>query len=273
MAGATAYPDVNAVLRVLLSRVQAVLGDYFIGMYVHGSAASGELDSQRSDIDFLVVTADELPDEMLLALAAMHDRITMSGLKWAAKLEGSYIPLQTLRRYDPNHSQHPALRVDGSFDVDEHGSDWVIQRHVIREKGIVVAGPAAQTLIDPVQPHELRQAVLATLREWWSPQLHDHSRLQDREYQAYAVLTMCRALYTLQHGTVVSKVVAAKWGQQNLGERWAALIERALVWEHGDTQPDEMSETLGFMRHTLERTEQFEKPSEAHGCGSFHNHP
>ena len=255
----TPYPDVNAVLRVLLSRVQAVLGDYFIGMYVHGSAASGELDSQRSDIDFLVVTADELPDEMLLALAAMHDRITMSGLKWAAKLEGSYIPLQTLRRYDPNHSQHPALRVDGSFDVDEHGSDWVIQRHVIREKGIVVAGPAAQTLIDPVQPHELRQAVLATLREWWSPQLHDHSRLQDREYQAYAVLTMCRALYTLQHGTVVSKAVAARRAQEARGERWAALIERPLAWPQG-SQSDEMDETLNLIRYTLELAEQHAEP-------------
>jgi hypothetical protein len=43
------------------------------------------------------------------------------------------------------------------------------------------------------------------------------------EYQAYAILTMCRALYTLQHGTVVSKSVAARWAQEVLGERWAAL--------------------------------------------------
>ena len=255
----TSYPDVNAVLRVLLSRVQAVLGDYFIGMYVHGSAASGELDSQRSDIDFLVVTADELPDEMLLALAAMHDRITMSGLTWAAKLEGSYIPQQALRRYDPNHSHHPALRVDGSFDVDGHGSDWVIQRHIIREKGIVVAGPSPQTLIDPVQPDELRQAELETLREWWAPQIYDHSRLQDREYQAYAVLTMCRALYMLEHGTVVSKPIAARWAQEALSDRWAVLIEQALAWPQG-SQLDEMDETLDLIRYTLELAEQHAEP-------------
>ncbi len=162
----TPYPDVNAVLRVLLSRVQTVLGDYFIGMYVHGSTASGDLDPERSDIDFVVVTADELPDEMLPALAAMHARIAASGLKWAAKLEGSYIPQQALRRFDTTHAQYPALRVDGSFGVDQHGSDWVIQRHIIREKGVVVTGPAPQTLIDPVQPNELRRAVLGTLREW-----------------------------------------------------------------------------------------------------------
>jgi hypothetical protein len=248
----TPYPDVNAVLRVLLSGVQTVLGNHFVGMYVHGSLASGDFDPQRSDVDFLVVTVDELPDEMLPALEAMHACIAATELKWAAKLEGSYIPRHALRRYDPAHARHPALCVDGSFGLDQHASDWVIQRHVIRERGVVVAGPAPQTLIDPVQPDDLRRAVRGVLREWWSPQLHDPTRLHSSEYQAYAILTMCRALYTLQHGIVVSKSVAARWAQEALGERWAAIIERATAWRHG-AQLDHFNETLDFIRYTLER--------------------
>jgi hypothetical protein len=253
----TPYPDVNALLHVLLSDVQTILGNRFVGMYLYGSLAGGDFDSQRSDIDFVVVTADELPDEMLPALEAMHARIAASGLKWATKLEGSYIPQRALRRYDSAHAQHPWLGVDGHFGVEHLGSDWVIQRHVIREQGVVVAGPAPQTLIDPVQSNDLRRAVLGTLREWWSPMLHDPARLHSREYQAYAVLTMCRMLYTLQHGTVVSKPVAACWAQESLGERWAALIERALAWPRG-AQPDNMNETLDFVRYALERGQQFE---------------
>jgi hypothetical protein len=252
----TPYPDVNAVLYVLLSSVQAVLGNHFIGLYVHGSLASADFDPQRSDIDFVVVTAAELPDEMLPALAAMHARLTASGLPWATKLEGSYIPQQALQRYDPAQAQHPALRVDGSFDVDGHGSDWVIQRHIIREQGIVVAGPAPHTLIDPVQPNDLRQAVLGILHEWWSPPFPAPERFRSSEYQAYAVLTMCRALYTLQYGTVVPKPVAAQWAQEALGERWAALIAWALAWRH-DTPADNLNETLDFIRYTLARSQQF----------------
>jgi len=75
------YPDVNTVLYVLLKNVQTVLGNHFIGMYVYGSLASGDFDPQRSDIDFLVVTADRLPDEMIAELKAMHARITTSSLK------------------------------------------------------------------------------------------------------------------------------------------------------------------------------------------------
>ncbi|MEE8568489.1 MAG: nucleotidyltransferase domain-containing protein [Anaerolineales bacterium] len=72
----TPYPDVNAVLHVLLSDVQTVLGNHFIGMYLSGSLASGDFAPQRSDIDFVVVTADDLPGEMLPALETLHARIT-----------------------------------------------------------------------------------------------------------------------------------------------------------------------------------------------------
>lgn len=255
------YRELNALLHQLLEGVRAVLGHQFVGLYIHGSLASGDFDPQRSDIDFLVVTATELPDEMLTALEAMHARLTASGLRWVTRLEGSYIPQQALRRYDPAHARHPALRVDGSFDVDHHGSDWVIQSHVLREQGIAVAGPAPQTLIDPVQPDDLRRAALGILQEWWLPQLDDPSRLQSSEYQAYAILTMCRVLYTLLHGRVVPKPVAARWAQGELGQRWAALIERALAWRQ-DAPLDALDETLEFIRHTLEWAQESEIPTE-----------
>jgi hypothetical protein len=168
-------------------------------------------------------------------------------------MEGSYIPQPMLRRYDPAHADHPALRVDGSFDVDHHSSDWIIQRHVIRERGIALAGPDPRTLIDPVSPDDLREAARGILREWWSPMLDDPSRLRDSEYQAYAVLTMCRALYTIRHGAVVSKTDAARWVQSALGESWSALIEQALAWQRGETW-DRLDDVLALIRYTLEHS-------------------
>lgn len=256
-AAPTPYPAANAVLSRLLADVQTVLGERLVGLYVHGSLASGDFNCQRSDIDFVVVTTDPLPSELLPALEAMHARITASGLKWAKKLEGSYIPRRALRRYDPNDARHPALRVDGTFAVDEHGSDWVIQSHLLRQQGIALVGPPPSYLIDPVLPEALRRAALSTLRGWWVQQLHDPVRLQQREYQAYATLTMCRVLYTCRSGRVVSKPVAAGWAQETLGEPWVGLIERALAWPDGP-QPDELAETLDFVRYTLERSRQFD---------------
>ena len=52
----TPYADVNAILADLLARVQAVLGENFVGMYLYGSLATGTFDPESSDIDFLVAT-------------------------------------------------------------------------------------------------------------------------------------------------------------------------------------------------------------------------
>jgi hypothetical protein len=220
-------------------------------MYLYGSLSSGDFDPGSSDVDFLVATEGELPDETLAALEAMHARIAASGLPWATRLEGSYIPLTALRRYDPANARHPSIGTDWAFGVGNHDSSWVIQRHLVREGGVVVAGPPPRTLIDPVSPDELRAAVLDTLRGYWARQLRSPEQLGARHYQAFAILTMCRALYTLERGEVVSKPVAAAWAREALGPRWAPLIERALAWRP-DHRPDDAAETLRFIRHTIE---------------------
>jgi hypothetical protein len=40
---------------------------------------------------------------------------------------------------------------------------------------------------------------------------------------------MCRALYTLENGAIVSKPVAARWVQGKLGEDWNKVIDQALL--------------------------------------------
>ncbi len=238
------------MLQWLLAEVQEVLGPDFVGLYLYGSLSSGDFNPRSSDIDFLVVTARELPAERVQALKEMHARIAASGLKWAKKLEGSYIPRADLRRYDTARAVHPSIGVDWEFGVYPHGRDWVIQRHILRQQGVTLAGPPPETLIDPVSPDEIRQAVRATLRDWWQGHLEDPRRLPNRDYQAFAVLTMCRALYTLQAGEIVSKPAAASWAKETLAPRWAGLIDRALAFEHDDGV-DDVAETQEFIRFTL----------------------
>lgn len=247
----TPYPDVNAVLELLRINVQSVLGDLFVGLYLYGSLASGDFAPKSSDIDFVVVTATELPAELIPALAAMHAQLALSGGDWAKKLEGSYIAQTALRRYEPTDPPRPQVNEE-NFYLAPHASDWVIQRQILREQGVIVTGPDLAQLIDPVHPDAIRQAVLGILEEWWAPMLTNATRLHSREYQAYAVLSMCRALYTLQHGNVASKPNSARWVQTALDQRWIALVEQALAWPQ-EPQPDQFNETLAFIHYTLAR--------------------
>lgn len=247
------YPEVNAVLQKLLDGAQAVLGEHFIGLYLYGSLASGDFNPQTSDIDFVVVTGADLAPELIQELEALHIRLWNSGLKWAAKLEGAYVPLNTLRRHDPGATPCPTVN-EGRFYLDRLGSDWIIQRYILREYGAAICGPSLQASIDPVTPGDLRGAVADVLREWWLPMLDDPSFIRNREYEAYATLTMCRALYALDYGDIVSKPVAARWAQQTLEGRWAALIDRALRWPQG-LQSSSLNETLELIGYTIDRAQ------------------
>lgn len=262
----TPYPDVNAALHDLLSNIRTIMGEHFRGMYLSGSLALGDFAAQRSDIDFVVVTDAGLSGDLVSDLRAMHARFNASDSPWATEVEAAYIPQDALRRYDPANACHPHIErgTDETLDMDQLATDWIIQRFILREHGVVVAGPDPRTLIDPVYPEDLRRAVVALMEEWWGMMRNDPAPLLRYHigYQAYAVLTMCRILYMLAFGTVVSKPVAARWAQTALDERWAALIERALAWRKDRQErpsDDDMSETLDLIAYTLERCQATEQ--------------
>lgn len=252
------YPEVNALLRELLKSVQTILGHHFVGAYLFGSLASGDFD-RDSDIDLVVVTDDEISGELFSALQAMHAQVALIDSPWATQLEVSYIPQRALRRYNPANALHPHIdRGSGqSLRMMQHDSDWVVQRYTLRERGITLAGIAPQALIDPVSPNDLRQAMLEILDGWWALMLDDPGALKSRGYQSYTVLSLCRLLYTLEYGAVVSKPVAAAWAEAALDERWMPLIERAITGRqhpHLSATSEDMSETLALIRYTLERS-------------------
>lgn len=243
------------MLDVLLPSVQAILGQHFVGMYLYGSLANGDFD-RHSDVDFVVVTEEEISGAFFSALSEVHQRIATLDSWCATQLEGTYISRLALRRFDPERAWHANIdRGNGErLKMMQYDEGWVAQCYILRERGITLAGPAPHTLIDPVSPDDLRQAMLTVLHGWATHLLHDPAQLSGRGYQSYTVLSLCRILYTLQTGGVVSKPVAARWAKETLAERWTPLIERA--WA-GRSEPEapaaDVRETLDFIRFAIER--------------------
>jgi hypothetical protein len=253
----TPYAGVNVLLYRLLVETQNALGKNFFGMYLYGSLASGDFDEHASDVDFVVVTQEEITEDEIAELRALHERIACSNLTWAAKLEGSYIPRAALKRYNQNDPPRPQYN-EGKFFIAPHESDWIIQRYILREYGVVVAGPLLEPFVDPVTPDELRRAVAGILNGWWANEILAHpENLKRAGYQSFAVLTMCRALYCLEHGAIVSKPDAARWAMETLGARWREFIARALA-QNADTSPKGLRETVAFIRFTIARAKNWE---------------
>lgn len=255
-ADPTPYLLVNELLRVLFADLQTILGEHLVGFYLDGSLATGDFDS-ASDIDFVAVTDQDITGELFLALQAMHDRLNRDPNPWAIQLEGSYISVKAIRRYEPRHAWHPNIeRGSGErLKMVDHDECWAVHRAILRQCGIVLFGPPPESLIDPVTPDELRQAASIALTRWLAPLCDAPERITHLGYQSYLVLTICRILYTLDHGAVKSKGTAAAWGQAHLDPDFRSLI--AAAWHErlhseGLLRPAAIQQTLAFIRYALE---------------------
>ncbi len=229
----TDYPELNAVLGMLVADARSILGENFYGAYLQGSFALGEAD-EHSDVDFLIVTRDEINNEQLGQLQDMHKQIYELDVSWARHLEGSYVSREQLRHVDPSRSSYPFLD-NGANELqpDDHCNTAVV-RWLLREHGVVLAGPEPKSLIDPVPEQELRREALTRIAEYaaWAADPTQAGPMS-RWKQPYLVLTLCRLLNTLETGRVVSKQEAAEWALGTLDAEWRSLVERAL-----DDRPD-----------------------------------
>jgi predicted nucleotidyltransferase len=223
-----------------VSGLRDVLDRELVGVYLHGSKALGDFNPRESDIDFLVATEDDLDAETVERLAALH-------LRLGDLLDGSYLPRDVFRRFDPARVMHPHIESRGGrLLVDHHGGETVIYRYVLRKCGVTLFGPPPHELIDPVDAEQLRASVRDLVANWWVPMLDEASRFDDATYRRYMVLTMCRVRFTLAEGDVVSKPAAARWALDHVEPKWHSVIERAAAYRECG-----YDETVALVRATL----------------------
>ena len=236
--------EVSDILAALVPTVQEILGENLVGVYLRGSLATGDF-IETSDIDFLVATERPVSDVEAEALIELHARLAALPNKYADRLEGAYIDRKSLKRFEPGQ-RFLTVECETPLRWKAHETSWLIERCGLRESGIALLGPDPRSLIDPISAEELRDAARQRVREWatWAADPHDPEWLPPRSHQAYVVETMCRALYTLALGELVSKRKAASWAGSTLPGAWRALVEKAIAMRADDTPDETTVETV-----------------------------
>lgn len=138
--------------------------------------------------------------------------------------------------------------------MTEAGRDWLLNWYVVRAEGIALFGPPAEALIAPITWEEYAGCV----RDYAVEVADRMKDVPDRKGQAYAILTMCRALHLRRTSEKGSKKQAALWAQEELPE-WSSLIQSALAWraagreqqvDHATTR-DETIRFVSFLRDQI----------------------
>jgi hypothetical protein len=99
---------------------------------------------------------------------------------------------------------------------------------------------------------DLQRGVRGLLDGWWRQPLVGADWIRPPGYQAFAALTMCRALYLLEQNEFPNKPQAVAWAQDNLPSEWSALAAEADAWREG-MDFNRLDEVLDFIRYTYQR--------------------
>lgn len=262
MNNPTQFPDLNELLNDFAATHQDILGDNLIGVYLQGSAAVGDMDIY-SDVDFIVVIDHPLNEHELADLQQMTTRFydRKDENHWAEHLEGSYFPIDVLQTTD-QLSTKLIYNDNGSSELewDTH-CNTVVVRWCLREYGIALVGPAADTLLDPIPADLLRDEVRAVMVDWGEEIL---ARDDDMNcfYQQFISVSYCRMLHTLATGRVYSKPAGIDWARENLDSKWAGLFAQitaerndSSVLAHEKADPADIQHTLDFVTYACDQIE------------------
>jgi predicted nucleotidyltransferase len=252
-SASTSDPAIDFLLVSIREAIVTVTGSSLVGLYLFGSLASGDFDSDVSDIDLIAALADTPTKQLATHLSRMHEELAHANPEWDDRIEVVYISTQGLANCRTDKANIAVISPGEPFHVVEAGRDWILNWYPARENGVSLVGPPIDSLIPPIPSEEYIDEVRRSLVGFTN-------RIADNALpgsQAYAILTMCRGLYAIRFGERLSKREAASWAQQEFPQ-WTDLIRRALAWRQRQRDPDSqkgtatISETRAFVTEMAE---------------------
>jgi hypothetical protein len=225
--------SIEQYLDALVARLREILGDELLGVYAGGSLALGAFDPQRSDLDVAAVIRGALSDgtKRTISEALRHEALPCP----ARGLELVLYPESTVREatgragYELNLNTGRAL-FHVSFGAEGEAEHWyAIDRAILREHGVALAGPPARELFAPI-PHETLLSLLLDSVRW-----HEEEKTRADD----AVLNACRARRYAAEGSWWSKVEAGEWARTRAED--APLVSQALAARVDDRPLDALA--------------------------------
>ncbi len=221
--------QVSSLLDELTAQLRNLLRQNLVGIYLYGSLTQAAFDPARSDIDCIVVTERDLSAAEFSKIRGSLSRTARSN-RWTLRLQASFLIKDKV--LTPN--SRACLYQFGKLARYRSDGNPIVWMNVL-ESGKILYGPNPRSFVAPIAPKILFRALereLGYLRE----EIVEKPGSKWRDvpfYRAYAVLTLCRILYSRKKGTVVSKKRAADWALKYLPNQWNELIRQALDSDAG----------------------------------------
>lgn len=220
------YDEVNHIIENLLDGHRKVFGEKLAGYYLYGSLIWGDFDIDSSDIDTLCALKSEVTNKEIERLRMMHEEIANEHPMWRDRIEVHYASLDGLKNFRRVSSKMGNISPGEPLHMIDAGIDWLDEWYCVQEYAITLVGMDKKEVIPHIEISEFIQTICTYARSF-------RERIKTNQHscysQAYAILTLCRALFTLIRKEQVSKLAATRWASDYLPE-YRDIINNALIW-------------------------------------------
>lgn len=229
------------------------MGEKLVSLYLDGSLVVGDFNKDISDIDLVAVISSEINKSEFRALKKMHADFVGRHPSWYDRIEVCYITIEALKH--PQLSGYPIVNISPGEPIHKIKTkkEWLMNWYLTREKALALFGPPIKEIIVPISKNEFIESVKDHIRSWekWLGSMRER-----RGQVAYAVLSLCRALYAVKNRDQASKLKACRWVATNF-PAWAGLIKKAKSWrasKMGSVDDTTYQEVVQFLKFVQKET-------------------
>jgi Domain of unknown function (DUF4111) len=217
--------DLSDLLQAMATDFPSILLGNLVGIYLWGSLTYDTFDETCSDVDCVGVTQRDLDDREFFDLDQWFKN---------KKEQSRWIERIDMRLVIDHEFLDKTSRCCGFYHYNRqlvrHGSDGnpIIWMN-IAQSGITLCGKDAKLVAPHVSEQCLSDALLLELNYLNENLTSNAGDRSDKAfiYNAYAVLTACRILYSAHHRVLVSKDQAYRWAMEAVPPAWRAVIHSA----------------------------------------------
>ena len=239
----------------LTEESKRILGENLTGIYLHGSAAMGCFNQEKSDIDLLVVVKNSINHDAKRAymdmIVALNQQAPEKGIEISIILESVCKPFVYPTPFELHFSNAHLnwYHMDPNDYVQKmQGTDRDLAAHImiLWHRGKVIYGRN----IDEVFSEPDKEAYFDSIYE----DVKD-AKCEVLENPVYVILNLCRVLAYHKESLILSKLEGGKWGIEHMpNSQYRELIAQALdEYQTGRKMAFDADVAVQFVEYALKQ--------------------
>lgn len=252
--------EYETLLNEFVAQSKGIFEENLTGIYLHGSAVMGCFNSEKSDLDLLVVIREDISDEtkfkFMDLVVELNKQAPAKGLELSVVKEAVCKPFVYPTPFELHFSNtHLNWYQNNPQDYVEKmkGTDKDLAAHftITYHRGRTLYGKEISEVFAPV-PAEIY------LDSIWSD--IENALEEIAENTMYLTVNLCRVLAYRKDGLIVSKQEGGEWGLKNICKpEFQVLIGAALKeYQSGEAMVFDMTVAREFAEYMLKEIKENE---------------